>query len=133
MKRVSSVWRNTIYGYAGNDVFKNKAEKEKTWRFRPRYLTPIPLYLNYQRIRHEDWEEEKQTYFSKNPSFEQWCDDVFKEIKNHYWYKKHRPDYSKEEFLEDLAYPYIEREMRYYYEKKEMPIEMAGGWDLINM
>ena len=112
-------------------IFMKTAEKEKTWRYRPAYMTPLPMYLYFEQNLKSVHDEEIEWYFGKNPSFEQWCDDVFVAIKEHHWYKRYRPDYSKEEYLECLKDVLVHSQMENYYKKRELPSKAADEWDLI--
>lgn len=116
-----------------HNIFKHRADKEKTWRYRPAYLTPLAVYLWHKDFARKEKEEEKREYFSKNPSFKEWCEDIYQAIKDDHWYKKHWPDYSKEDFQDCVDYVLIRRELEYYYKKQTMPAEIAGNWGLITM
>ena len=112
-------------------IFARTADKENTWRFRLAYLPPLPMYLTYKERKRKEREKKVNDYFSKNPSFEEWCEDVFKAIKSDPWYIEHMPDYSREYYLECLNDHYIHRDMVDMYEHHEMPDSVAGQWDLI--
>ncbi len=45
-------------------IFARTADKEKDWRFRPSYLTPLPMYLSYKELKRKDREKKVHDYFS---------------------------------------------------------------------
>lgn len=114
-----------------HNIFKRREEDEKTWRYRPAKLTPLPIYLEYVEGGRKEREEDRRIYFDKNPSFEEWCDDVFFYIKHDRWYMRNMPDYSRKEFDEALKDKYIRRDMENHFKNREMPLQTAGVWDLI--
>ena len=44
------------------------------------------------------------------------------------WYKEHA---SMEEILEGMKDKFVERNLRRYFEEKELPTEVAGQWWII--
>ncbi len=114
-----------------HNIFKRREEDERTWRYRPSDLTPLPIYAEYVERQKQAIEEDRRLYFESNPSFEEWCDDVFFYIKHDTWYMRNRLDYSKEEFDEALSDVMIRRDMERYYEERQMPLRTACMWDLI--
>ncbi len=112
-------------------IFKRTSEIEKTWTFRPAYLTPLPLYLRQQNMRRQKLEQQKQDYFGKSPTFERWCDDVFTAIKENQWYKENWPDYSKESFLSCTHDPFIRGQLVELFKEQQLPFQVAGQWDQI--
>lgn len=112
-------------------IFKRGEAEEKNNRFRPALMTPLPLYLQYEEYRKKEYEKNQQLYFDRNPSFEKWCDDVFKSIKGDQWYMIHQPDFSKELFRTYLEDKNIQREMKSLYKEKKLPGYVAANWDLI--
>ena len=114
-----------------HNIFKRREADEKTWRYRPATLTPLPIYAEYAQNRKKDAEEDRRLYFDKNPSFEEWCDDVFFYIKHDQWYMRNMPDYSRREFDDALGNNSVRRDMENHFKNREMPLHIAGNWDLI--
>ena len=74
------------------------------------------------------WNLRKQIYFDQQPTFEKWCHDVASKIMEDKWYKEHT---SIEEILEGMKDKFVERNLRRYFEEKELPAEVAGQWWII--
>lgn len=74
------------------------------------------------------WNLRKQIYFDQQPTFEKWCHDVASKIMEDKWYKEHT---SIEEILEGMKDKVVERNLRRYFEEKELPAEVAGQWWII--
>ena len=73
----------------------------------------------------------KEEYFSKNPSYEEWLNDVADCILSDSWYRKHWPEYTKEDILKDAEV--YEDVLRLAYERQEMPGATAAEWDIVTM
>ena len=141
MKAHSHALLATVVGYQGitfedfkqiHYIFERTKEVERTWRYRPAYMTPLPLWLSFEGVLHEEHEKEKREYFEKDPSFEEWCEDVFVAIKEERWYKRYRPDYSREEFWDCFEDVLIRATMEGEYKNQKLPGEVAGIWDIIS-
>ena len=79
----------------------------------------------------KDFEERRRIYFEKNPTFEEWCDDVFFYIRHSSWNMKNKPDYSREEFDKDLEDAFVHGELEHCFRNREMPQQVAWEWELI--
>ncbi len=93
-------------------------------------------YDDYQAqlpILREKAEKAREEYFSHAPTFEEWINDVADCIVNHPWYKKYRPDYSKDEILADAEDTWIRSMLEMYYREFKMPEHIADEWDIITM
>ncbi len=91
-------------------------------------------YDEFQRMKpiyEERAEKEKKEYFDRNPSYEEWLNDVADSILTDPWYQEHRPDYTKEEILNDAKY--CEYFLKVYYKQQDMPGQIAAEWGIITM
>ena len=79
----------------------------------------------------KDFEERRRIYFEKNPTFEEWCEDVFFCIKNCKWDRHDMTDYSREEFDKDMEDAFVRRELEHCFRNREMPQQVAWEWELI--
>lgn len=70
----------------------------------------------------------KDEYFSKNPTFEQWCNDIMESIAAD---EKMSRVFNRERVLEDMEYPSIKRDLLWHFQNKEMPEYIAGQWDIV--
>ena len=114
-----------------HNIFRRREEDEKTWTFRPANLTPLPIYVEYKESGRREAEERRRIYFEKNPTFEEWCEDVFFYIRHSSWYMKNRPDYSREEFDKDIEDASALGELEHCFRNREMPQQAAWEWELI--
>lgn len=78
-------------------------------------------------------ENAKREYFSKNPSFEKWLDDIAESIIRDPWYKEHWPNYTKQEILHEAEDKCIRGMLEKYYRDQDMPGKIASEWDIITM
>lgn len=79
----------------------------------------------------KDFEERRWIYFEKNPTFEEYCDDVFFYIKNDKWRSENMTEYSREEFDEDLKDWFVREELEKCFKYRELPMLVAAEWELI--
>lgn len=100
------------------------------------------IFTEEEQRKHDDWEAQrpilaerarriKEEYFSQNPSYEEWLNDVVDCILSDSWYRKHWPEYTKEDILKDAEV--YENVLRLAYERQEMPGTTAAEWDVVTM
>lgn len=75
----------------------------------------------------------KTEYFSKNPSFEKWLDDVAESIISNPRYQEHWPNYTKQEILHEAEDKCVRGMLEQYYKEQDMPETIASEWDIITM
>ena len=85
------------------------------------YMAMIPILK-------EQTEKNRKEYFSKNPTYEEWCHDIACKIMEDESYSQHT---SMEEIFDDMKISSIDSELRLDFSKKRLPSEIAGKWWII--
>ncbi|RKM63031.1 hypothetical protein D6856_02605 [Butyrivibrio sp. XB500-5] len=85
------------------------------------YMAQIPILK-------EQAEKSRKEYFSKNPTYEEWCHDVACKIMEDEWYSQYT---SMEKIYDDMKDKFIESELRFDFSEKKLPAEIACEWWII--